>query len=65
MGNKPSVLGKTFIVEDGDDVVFTISEHNTLPDHFRIYSKDIPEGYGFKKTTVWQLIDKKQWIIKN
>lgn len=63
MKNKPTVLGKSFIVKDGDDIMFTIGAHDILPDYFRVYSSATYNGFGYRKTTVWEQIDRGNWII--
>lgn len=58
---KPSLLGKTFKVLNGDGQTFYIMAHH-LPTYFTVIGKDTANGY--MKTTVWQLVDKKQWVVQ-
>lgn len=67
---KPSVVGRTFKVKDGDDeLLFKIEAHETIPEYFTVngYNKQngwFETSYSYLKTTVWEEIDRGQWILQ-
>lgn len=70
---KPTVAGKSFKVSGEEDTnrIFYILNSGDFPDCFKVAGwTDIPARgemetlYLYKKTTVWEQIDRKQWIIQ-